>query len=373
MSKCDVVIEFDQPDGLFTAGQELTGSVVLTPTDNLDVKEVVIEQVWQTHGRGNPDTGSLDRQVGDGRRCVAGQSYAFPFRFGIPSHPVSYHGTLINVDHYITVRADVAWKRDPTAKKDYLVVPGRGSHEAAIAAHLGEEDGNRKAKKKSSPLLWVFAPLVVLLVAMVVVLLVVVLPIILCVALIRLIRRMAAERKLGKVSVIVDAELVDKKERARKAGAQRGMLAGLRERFQGLKTLTYAVAPGQTVPVSISFRPRSSVDINRVTLVLRATEKATSGSGTNAHTHTEILVNDEMQLRGPKRLAPGKQIEIHSEFALPETDAWTFNASSNKIEWGMRLCVDIAHNPDWVQDYTLIVVPPDYSPEAAGEYSNDLQ
>lgn len=361
MSKCDIVVELDRPNDALAAGDQVTGKVVLTPDGNLDLKELVIEQIWETHGRGNRDQGQLGRKVEMGRWCMAGGNYSFPFQFDTPRYPLTYHGTLINVDHYITARADVPWKVDPRAKTDYLVVPGPGSREAAIAAHRGENQQQTQAGGGAKMLRWLLAPLVLVLVlmisVMVLVLLVVLLPIVLIVGLVKLVRRSAAERKLGKVAVEISAEQLVEKDEMGRPKKQHGAFAKLRERFAGLKTQTFVAAPDMTVPVTIRFKPRSAVDVNEITLVLTATEKATSGTGTNSRTHTETLVEERTQLLGAKRLVGGSHVELRGEVRLPALVAWTFKAPDNRVSWSLVLRVDIPRSPDWLQDYALVVAP----------------
>lgn len=358
MSNCDLVIELDQPDNTFVPGEKVTGTVVLTPDRDLDLTELVIEQIWETHGRGNRNTGRIARHGVNGQRCVAGRSCRFPFGFEVPCYPLSYHGTLVNVDHYITARADVPWKMDPRARIDYLVVPGARSRQAAISAALGEDEPQAGGGGRGKLIYWLFAPVIALLGLMLLSLLVVLLPILLLVGLVKLIRRAAAERKLGKVAVEVVAECLKEDGQTGRVRIRKGPVARLREGFAGLKPQSFVTTPGDTIPVTVNFKPAASVDLSSITLTLKARESATSGSGTNSRTYTETLVEEQAQLLGSRRVAGGSPVELRGEITLPVLEAWTFKAPSNSIAWSLVLRIAIPRSPDWVQEHALVVVPP---------------
>ena len=360
--KCDLLIELDRPNGALVAGDELTGKVTLTPEKDLEVKEVVVEQVWETHGAGTDTSGCLVREVKEGRRCMAGIRYEFPFSLAVPTCPLSYHGRLVKVDHYLKAHADVARKIDPRAKIKYMVRPGPGSRVAAIAAHLGDTQEVQPRARLPILVQIILAPLVlvlvVLLFALVLAALIIALPIMIVIGLVKLIRQSAAERKLGKVEVEIGAEIVTNKQK--KTNRFRSAFGKLRERFfLGLKPEAFAVSPGETVPVMIRFRPRAATALNEVVLVVTATEETSSGSGSSSHRQSKTMIEERTVILSKKRMADGGPVELRSDITMPALKAWTFQAPANKVSWSLVLHIDVAHAPDWVQEHTLVVVPQD--------------
>ena len=123
MSKCDFSFEFERADRTFRAGEVVRGSVTVSVNQSVNCRNLTLASTWRTHGKGNRAEGvyhSVNLFQGE---LVAGNKLNYPFEFQIPSEPVTYRGTLINVDHYVTIRADVPWAFDPVGEADFIVLP----------------------------------------------------------------------------------------------------------------------------------------------------------------------------------------------------------------------------------------------------------
>jgi hypothetical protein len=373
MSKCELLVLLDEPERPYRCGETVSGRVQVRTDGEVICKQLMIEQVWQTHGRGNCDAAGFLDQVATDQRWLPGQVYEVPFSFPVPAAPVTHRGHLINVDHYVEARADLPWKIDPRSSADYLVVagaetPARYVETEAEFEKAAQEAKAKKGKKRSiggTIATIVFAPLLavlaVLIVAMLIVLLAIVLPFALIALLVRWVRQSSAERKLGAVQVMFETSKVEKGAHhhasAGPSGAVAGIAAGIKRRMGRLGGATYLVQIGRAVPVSLRFTPKSEVELESVELVLKATESARSGSGTNATTHTHVLVEERQQLSGPLRLSPGHPIDLRGEIFLPPGSAASFRASDNNVVWEAKIAVAIANWPDWVQTNKLLVVP----------------
>jgi hypothetical protein len=371
MSSCSLEVELDEPERSYRCGDTVTGRVRVRTDGEVTCTKLVVEQVWRTHGRGNLDTGTLHEHVTTDQRWLPGQAYEVPFAFAAPAGPVSYRGHLVCVDHYVAARADLPWKVDPRAQTDYLVVAGAETEARYLATKAdfdktpGAEAVAQKPKQRSIGGLLMrilTAPLWIALLAVVVVLvlaaLVFILPIALVVFLVRLVRQSSAERRLGAVEVQIEAPQLDRRPDDRASGGTlAGVFGAVKRRLGRLGGQTYLAAPGRSIPVRLRFQPKGEVAIERATLEVRATESARSGSGTNATTHTHEVHEQQVELSGPRRLTAGHPVELQGTIELPPDAPASFRASDNSVTWEMKIAIEIAQWPDWVQKSDLLVVP----------------
>ncbi|HUP24502.1 MAG TPA: hypothetical protein VNB06_16355 [Thermoanaerobaculia bacterium] len=371
MSKCELTVELDEPKRRYRCGEPVTGRVHVRTDGEVTCRKLVIEQVWRTHGRGNQAEGVLNEHVEGDQRWLAGQVHEVPFSFLVPAAPINHHGHLVNVDHYVTARADLPWKLDPRAHADYLVVPSAETPVRYVeteadfgkAAQKALQERTKKAKK--SPFRWVWSilltPLAIVLVVLVLGLLLVLLPIVLVVGLVgwivRITRQGSAERKLGAVEVVVGARKLGDPGEAHTSVVVAGGFAAIKRRMRRLGGATYLVTIGSPVTLAVRFTPKSDITIDSATLTVTAKESARSGSGTNATTHQHVLAELTTELSGPRLLPAGQPIHLHGEILLPAGSAPSFTASDNNVTWEMKLAIEIPKWPDWVQTNKLLVVP----------------
>ena len=90
---------------------------------------------------------------------------------------------------------------------------------------------------------------------------------------------------------------------------------------------------------------------------------ATSGSGTNATTHSHTLYEQTHSLAEDEHLQAGTPFDRTLSVNFPATDAWSLRIPSNVIEWTAEVRIDIPRCPDWTLKTVLKVVPPDFLQE----------
>lgn len=348
MSSCDLVVTIDPVEGPRYPGDDVSGTVKVLAHKDVEPRGLVIEQLWSTHGRGNHHEEVVAKQVEAVTRWQAGQSYEFPFHFTAPEKPVSYHGHYINVDHYVRARADLAWATDPKSVEDYLVAPGETSAEAYVTAATKKETPPvQQAGGCGKVIGWILLPVLLPLLIM---LLVMILPFVLIAGLVMFLRVKLAERVVGKVEATILAPSIEGLKKG-------GIVSKLKLGGSGLKGGTHVVGPGSTVPVRLAFTPRRDVNLNVAKMVVTATEEAVSGSGTNSTTHRHMLWEETLTLVEQGVLPAGEPVDVTAQLQLPDTDAFSLEAPSNKIAWKAHVAIDIAGSPDWVCDFELLMVP----------------
>ena len=324
MSKCDIRIEFDRKDRTYLGGEAITGRVHIRVNEAVKSKGISLTHQWRTHGRGNVTLGPKEKTELEAARSYSpGEEHRLPFSIPSSTHPVTYHGTLINVDHYVSVQMDVPWAFNPKAEEEYLLTPGEPPQGFA-----GRRDVpiTLQQTPAASPvvgkvILFIFLGVILAVVAAFAIFL---LPIILIVAGFFWFRSKALKNRLGEVQLSIPY---------------------------------IVVAPNEQWTARIQFQPRKQFRINSISLTLLGRELATSGSGTKSTTHRHTILEQKFAVRTSEVLTTGEQVSEEFTFAFPATHAYSLDLSDNKIQWTAEVRIDIPAFPDWSKSQPLQVVP----------------
>lgn len=324
MSKCDIRIEFDRQDRTFSGGEAVTGRVYVRVNEAVKSKGISLIHQWRTHGRGNVTSGPKDTvELEAARSYSAGEKHEFPFSLTASTHPITYRGKLINVDHYVLVQMDVPWAFNPKAEEEYLLKPGEPPE--GFVGSRGEPITLKENAAVSSDVGKVFLFILLgIILAAVAVFAIFLLPIILLLAGFVWFRSKALANRLGEVKLSIPYVVV---------------------------------APGEQWTARVEFQPRKQFRINSIGLTLLAKEVATSGSGTNSTTHRHTILEQKSVVRANEMLTPGEFVSEDITFAFPATDAYSLDLSDNKLQWTAEVRIDIPAFPDWAKSQPLQVVP----------------
>ena len=320
MSKCDISVQFENRESTFRSGDTVNGTVTIDVNKNVNCRALKIAGYWKTHGRGNRDSGRYGEKVVFEGDLIAGETQSYPFSIPIKNVPLTYHGKLINIDHYVDVRVDVPWGFDPKKRSDFIVLPGTDG--SIVEPKQPDPDAIGAQIGKSVGLLGTIAFSLIGILT---------LP---CPGFLLLVigvvfgfftfRKQLAERRLGEVKVVMD---------------------------------TSVIAPSDSLPISIDFTPQKDGSINEVLITLTATETAVSGNGTNKSTHTNKIYNLPFNLQGPESFQAHQKVSFSGMLAIPDTDAYSFDTGDNEVSWDLKIKVDVPMWPDWVQKVNLALVP----------------
>ena len=325
MSKCDIRIEFDRKDRTYTGGDTVTGRVFIRVNESVKSNGITLTHQWKTHGRGNVTSGPKEKIELDAAGLYSpGEEYDFPFSLPTATHPVTYHGTMINVDHYVSVQVDVPWAFNPKAEEDYILVAGEppshfvGSRKDIITAPQTQAGASSIIGKIIVAIL--VGGIVIVISAFALFLL----PVILLIAGFVWFHRKALASRLGEVQLSIPRVIT---------------------------------APGEPWTARVQFQPRKQFRINSISLTLLGKESATSGSGTNSTTHTHTILEQKSVVRANDILTAGELVSEEFTFAFPDTDAFSLDVADNKIQWTATLRIDIPAFPDWSKTQALQVIP----------------
>ena len=334
MSKCQISITFDRSDRVYYGGETVRGTVRLLVDEQTKSNGVKLTHRWKTHGRGNSDSGLPDEIIlVEPRILQAGEQLEFPFAITSPSHPVTYRGHLVYIDHYVRVDVDVPWAKNPCAEEEYELRPGIRPElftgERSKVVSLTAQTAETSVGPIGKIILGSILALLLVAVAMTALFL---LPIILIVVGFIWVRKKALKSRLGEVEVSVPHVVV---------------------------------APTEDWTFGIRFTPRKSFVVNSIYAELIAEESATSGSGTNKTTHKHKVLTEKHILREGGLLDPEALVDEKITITFPATNSYSFELSDNSLKWTINFCIDIPSFPDWTHTESLQVVPLEFLGEQA--------
>lgn len=316
-----LTIEFDRPDRTYKPGEIVTGRILLETDRGDRCKGIVVRRYWRTHGKGNKDGQEPHEYHLHWGALPPGRHHEFSFEFATPEGPFTYHGHLLNVDHYVEVQVDIPWARDPRESEEFILLPGPVTRAPPFSLVEASEKGTVRVGRGCRGglgLFLIFLGLVTLP------------PGILFMGigtllLFPLLKNYLAGDRLGRVSSFLDP--------------------------------TTAV-PGQAVDASIRVEPKKPVQINSASVELRAREICVSGSGTSKTTHRHTVFSKAWPISGPGEVVAGTSTVLTAAAPIPEDAGYSFASPNNKLLWEAILRIDIPAWPDWEKVYPLVVWPP---------------
>lgn len=315
--KCDLVVKLHDTAKSYRAGDTVTGHVIVHVNKSCECNGLRVVHEWRTHGRGNRDSKTLSKDVIFKGTWQPG-TYEYPFSFVIGrSTPTTYHGEIVNVDHYITARADIPWALDPKAEADFIVVPA------------GKVDFNVDVERtKSHSVVEGLAAcgLITVVYAFIFVIfgdvtwddfsahtLVEDNPLLIGVGVLSFFGGIYSLYKYWRLSLLGDVTV-----RMKKSMRQTG-----------------------TINIEVALEPKVAMDLKSVSASLISRESATSGSGTNESTeHNDVKRSHiDFELSNPQ-LAAGTEFVGSGKLVVADSITPTFSSDNNSVRWEVELLIN---------------------------------
>lgn len=340
MAKCDLSIELDHPERVYAGGEKITGTLHVLADANVKCKGLEITSGWKTHGRGNIARETSETVTVFEGEWTAGQKESYRFELEVADWPPSYHGSYINVDHYIDARAKIPWAFDPKASKEFTMRPITGPNPdiAAQANVVGGCIGGALAIVVVSIMLLAFGMVIFAFVSNVF------LGLIALVFIVPIFGFFIAKKWLPKWLLgDVESELI-----------------------------TPVVAPGGRVQARLAFQPRRQFTLNSITAELTGSEVCVSGSGSNRTTHSKTFFNDVHVLLDATTLQAGDRKVFDLDFQIPDDVPYSFDLDDNDLNWTIELRVDIPRWPDWTESMKIQVHPDGNPSQGSGSDTSPL-
>jgi hypothetical protein len=338
----DLSIHLDGGATSLTASQEVTGRVDVRSSTGGEVRRVALAVGWRTEGGGNRAAGSSHELVlADSPISFSrGETRSLPFRFVAPAGPLSYEGTHLRIINTIGATADVRWARDPSAELVYDLRRARDQAAAFQGPRLSSDraatgPARVRARPRRAELLLAIAAVLAgiglgvgasvagasppLLTA-----LVVIAGVSVAAALMLPFRSRLAEGRLGRVELVFDRAVA---------------------------------APGGTIRVAFTFRPRSDLRIQSAVATLRGHERVIRGHGKNRVVRRHAFTHTEARLAGERNASKGEPVALWGQLVLAPDCPCSFAARDNSLTWEAEVRIAIAGWPDWVATYPVLVWP----------------
>ncbi len=109
-----------------------------------------------------------------------------------------------------------------------------------------------------------------------------------------------------------------------------------------------------TVTYEQSFRMPSEVLDSKVELVFRESATYQQGTDTRTDRHEEVIDFFESPV---KRFEGGEKSHVSGTFKIPRDAMHTFNQPKNKLQWFVRVDVDVQGWPDMREEFEIQVLP----------------
>jgi hypothetical protein len=334
MSACDLSFEIEQRE--LRPGDTIRAVLVIHANRKVKADAVSVGLSWRTHGKGNRDSEIVEKLELGAIELAAGEERRENITMTAPRGPVSYHGMIVNVDWYLSARADVAWAIDPKTEAELLLLPAppeeiagyRTLPERRARTHVLGTGTPRRTPPESALLAllaFVFLGFAIVF-------------------------SDGGPEVIGSVIVM----------------GMTGFLAwrALKPRFAKarLGDVTVSLSPehtqaGGTVQLELRLCPPQPVTLNGVSARLLAEEIAVSGSGTSKTTARHMLYSDTATIGQRRRIAARESVVLEGSLELPRSAEPSFEASNNKVRWTVVTEIDIEAWPD-LQDERVLTVHP---------------
>lgn len=294
-------IELDRPE--VDSGETIAGRVVLR-LEKAHTCTIRVELGWKITSKGNKVGEVLETQnifTGD----LAAGEHSFPFGLQAPNGPFTYDGTIMDLEWYVSGRADIPWKVDPKASAVFKLNPGEVGGEGNLPVVVGSV---KEALEENAGANMILAGvgLVMFLTGLGV---------------------LAVNVYFGVGSIVVGlgfaVPLLVKKpvEKVRLTFEPKVVRAGTPLRWRA------------------SFRLHPKVVINHAKVVFECREFVTKGSGKHTQHWTEVVFRHE------EALPLGVKPPFEGRFEVPHLQSFSFN--SHELYWTIGLHIDIANWPDF--------------------------
>jgi len=97
--------------------------------------------------------------------------------------------------------------------------------------------------------------------------------------------------------------------------------------------------------------------IRGASIRVRAEEICVPPSGEGPARRRQAVYSSSIRLTGPCVLGPGALTTYRAEVPIPDKDVYSFVSPNNRVEWEVKVLVDVPTWPDWERVFPLVVWP----------------
>jgi len=361
MGTYDIAVTLDNENHTYRGGSTIHCAFKITAHENESIKNIRVEQRYRTHGTGKDMYDEIYKinTISEQMEISEGQIIHLETTFEAPTHPLTYTGIEVNLEHYFRVIINPSMGFDSTTEQVYTVTPGKvpadlvPQNESTTETNtIPEVDITEAAPEPlwKKVLGWIgtiiFVGLIIFGVIANAVPIAIGVGLGLLIRVIMWIRKKMLRKRLGFVHV---------------------------------KMPDGNVFAGQEVPVRLRFTPRKSCKIRSIEMEFRGAEvtyqipwpwRWFSRSGeikdiTYHYAHGKRLAiphwvhREKVELSGMAVLQKGQEYIFETTVTMPEKDTYTYGGLKHTY-WDFGIRIDIPWFPDWTRHLSLCFFPKEF-------------
>ena len=313
MSRMQLYVFFDKPDGEYRCGDTVSGRIKITALEDTRINKLNITPMWRTHGRGNVTNGKLESFNLFTGTWHQGETYEYHFSFDTPQAPHTCIGELVNVDWFLRIHPDVPFELDDKPEEIFTLKPAL-ENPIELSAKAG-------CSKASSLLMTVFlvpffgAGLFFMYLAGGMILkgetpgffVFIFAFIFACVPslmFIKIARQFLADYVFGGVTLHVEPQKTQ---------------------------------PGNTVRLQLQCKPKATLSALTIQASIQAQERATSGSGTNVSHYHHTIFENELPKVFSGELKARLPFSHTFEIPIPDITPATLHLRDNQVKTAFHI------------------------------------
>ncbi len=322
MPTCDLQIEFYRPDRTFRTGESVQGWVRVRVDRPVRCRSLHLLAHWGTRGRGNPTRRNYYQETLFQGQWKPEEQYEYSFEFEPPAEPLTYHGHNLNIDHFVSVRADIPWAPDSRREETFWWRPGSRVPPTppAGATHL-------RIMEKLFQSLVLLASIILGLAA---------------------VFFLARRQWYGILLPAAPLALVWFAFRHKIARWRLGPVQW---------DVPDQATPGHVLTTKVSIGPGHQPRIRDIRLRLAGSEVVVSGSGSSRNTWHHELASQQFLLAKEPAWQPQQALEVQHTLTFPESAAWSIDLPDNQVSWVLELQIRLGWWSTWSQSRTIRLVP----------------
>lgn len=341
MSTCDLSIKLKRSTRSYLPGEMVEGVVRFVAKRGLSCSGLILSSVWKTHGRGNVESEELNKTKLFAGTWAAGSVHEYEFSVPAGCWPPSYDGKIVSFGHYINVKAEIPWGRDPHKSCPYRVKPRMLQQQEEVV----EYESKPKSTTSLPVYLWKqywWLPVIVLLGA-------------------AFVSKLVAFIKYGVIEPGDDFFVVMVLITVSLVSLWLFFFQFLPARVLGYPELFIEkdyLRIGGEVRGQFLTTTRRDLPVSSMIAVIKATECCSSGSGSSAKYYEHVICKGRQVFQPATVLREGKALSFPFRFKLPETGPCSVHLVSNHLRWELNVRIDIPNCPDWQETVSLWIEPP---------------
>jgi len=336
--RISVQYEFDKGDSAFEVGDTVSGTAVVTANQETVCNKILVQMRWQTHGRGNRDSGKWIKESVQvpHNKLSANETHRIPFSFHLPAGPLTYRGSYLNIDWYLKTIVDARGPFDPSHEEEIIVLP-KVLETAYISNYTSNNQNQATPIQINNSQRDLIVGLAMLGGA------------IMTIAIVFVMGFPPFFALFGLVTLGISSLFFYKSIRNSISTQKLGPI-----KMEIPKT---ELLPDETFNCHLSFNPLQDVTVNGITFQLQGNEKVISGSGSNRKTHSTYIFKKQYVQLENKSLLANEEVRLDQQLQLPPNAAYSFSSEDNKLEWFCEVTIDVEGWPNWKERLDLRVVP----------------